>query len=74
MSDFVFFNDRIFNKNAVTTAYVQFSAFTEMFVPVCEVTSSNKPVHLDAPTEDPEECKKIISDFFKALEGKKNED
>lgn len=69
MNDFIYFNDRIFNKNSVSCAYVQFSAFSEEFTPVCEVSGSKSPVKLDAPTEDIDQCKKILNDFYEALKG-----
>lgn len=69
MNNFIYFNDRIFNKESVTCAYVQFRAFSEDCVPVCEVIGNDKPVNLDAPTTDIEECKKVLKDFYEALKG-----
>ena len=69
MSDFIYFNDRIFNKNSVSCAYVQFNALTDKCTPVCEVSGSKSPIQLDAPTEDIDECKKILKDFYEALKG-----
>lgn len=70
MDNFFMFNNRIFNKNYVTCAYVQYSAFTEVFTPVCEISGSKSPVQLDTPTEDSSECVKVLQDFYAALEGR----
>lgn len=74
MNDFFYFNDRIFNKNFITCAYVQFNAFSEEFTPVCEVSGSKSPINLNAPTENINDCKKVLQDFFTALKGENNGD
>lgn len=67
MSNFFMFQNRIFNKDYVACAYVQYNSFKEEYTPVCEVTSSKSPVNLDAPAEDFEECLKVLHDFYEYL-------
>lgn len=70
MDNFFMFNNRVFNKNYVTCAYVQYNAFSEVYTAVCEVSGSKSPVNLDSPQEDFNECIKVLQDFFAALEGR----
>ena len=73
MDNFFMFNNRIFNANYVTCAYVQYNAFSENYTPVCEVSGSKSAVHLDMPTENVEDCIKVLHDFYAALKGENNE-
>lgn len=64
---FVFFESRIINKDAIIAVYVQYRAFEEDYAPVCELSGSKSPLYLSSPTNDVNECKKIIEDFYNAL-------
>lgn len=72
MDNFLMFNNRIFNKTYVTCAYVQFNAFNEVYTPVCELSGSKSPVNLDAPSEDFNDCVKVLHDFYAALNAENN--
>lgn len=71
MNNFFMFDNRIFNKTYVTCAYVQYNAFNEELTAVCEITGSQSPINLGAPTKDLEECVKVLHDFYAALNGEK---
>lgn len=74
MDNFFMFQNRIFNRDYVMCAYVQYNAFNENYTPVCEVSGSKSPVNLDAPAGDFEDCVKVLHDFYAALKGENNAD